>query len=210
MESHVNSLNFEIIKNILIFEQLTHVINFAGGYCNTLQYLSTVLATLDVLVSFAIVAASAPTPYIRPKMLPSGTGTLNLKQARHPCVEMQDSVSYIPNSINFKQDSATLYLITGPNMGGKSTYIRSIGVVALLAHIGSFVPCDEAEIPILDAILARVGANDSQIKGMSTFMVEMVETSSIIRVSWLKLRYYHCIVFFNNIFLFSRERLVIH
>lgn len=156
-----------------------------GGYCNTLQYLSTVLASLDVLTSFAVVAASAPTPYVRPKMLPFEAGTMNLKQARHPCVEMQDSVSYIPNDVHFQQGSATLYLITGPNMGGKSTYIRSIGVVALLAHIGSFVPCEEAEIPILDAILARVGANDSQIKGMSTFMVEMVETSSIIRVSSL-------------------------
>ncbi|XKL61911.1 hypothetical protein PGB90_001744 [Kerria lacca] len=160
---------------------VSEVIGIASGYCNTLQYLSSLIASLDVLVSFAVVAVSAPTPYVRPKMLPYGSGSMKLKQARHPCVEMQDNISYIPNDVNFQQDSATLYLITGPNMGGKSTYIRSIGVVALLAHVGSFVPCEEAEIPILDAILARVGANDSQIKGMSTFMVEMVETSSIIR-----------------------------
>uniref|UniRef100_A0A1B6KJA7 DNA mismatch repair protein MSH2 n=1 Tax=Graphocephala atropunctata TaxID=36148 RepID=A0A1B6KJA7_9HEMI len=162
---------------------VTEVISVAAGYSHTLQSLSHLIAQLDVLTSLALVAVSAPVPYVRPVMHPSGTGVLSLKQARHPCLEMQESVSYIANDVHFKQGECTFYMVTGPNMGGKSTYIRSAGVVALMAHIGSLVPCESAEISVLDSILARVGASDSQVKGMSTFMVEMVETASIIRTA---------------------------
>ncbi|XP_073986421.1 DNA mismatch repair protein spel1 isoform X2 [Rhodnius prolixus] len=159
------------------------VVSVAAGYCGTLHNMSSIIAQLDVLCSFAVVASCAPKPYVRPVMKPKGSGILNIIEARHPSLEVADNVSYIPNSVNFNKDKCTFYIITGPNMGGKSTYIRSIGIIALLAHIGSLVPCASAEISILDAILARVGANDSQIKGMSTFMVEMVETASILKMA---------------------------
>ncbi|XP_014279145.1 DNA mismatch repair protein Msh2 [Halyomorpha halys] len=159
---------------------VSEVIAIAVGYSNSLHEISCLLAKLDVLCSMAVVSACAPKPYIKPVMKPKGSGVLRLIQARHPCLEQLDSISYIPNDVDFN-DESTFYVITGPNMGGKSTYIRSVGTVVLLAQIGCLVPCDEAEISIVDSILARVGANDSQIKGMSTFMIEMVETASILK-----------------------------
>ncbi|KAF5298623.1 hypothetical protein FQR65_LT09719 [Abscondita terminalis] len=157
------------------------IFEVAAEYADTLRNLNMYIAKVDVLLSFANVAANAPIKYVRPKILKEGSGILNLKKVRHPCLELQDGITFIPNSVDLKKEERMMYIITGPNMGGKSTYIRSIGVSVLLAHIGSFVPCDEAEISLVDCILVRVGATDSQMKGLSTFMLEMVETSSIIK-----------------------------
>lgn len=110
-----------------------------------------------------------------------GTGQLQMNNVRHPCLELQEDVQYIANDVHFKRDDTHMYIITGPNMGGKSTYIRSIGCAVLMAHIGAFVPSSLADISIVDAILGRVGADDNQDKGLSTFMVEMIETAGIVR-----------------------------
>ncbi|BES93501.1 mutS homolog 2 [Nesidiocoris tenuis] len=161
---------------------VSEVTSIAAGYAPSLQLISGLLARLDVLTSFAVVASSSCNPYVRPKMFSQGSRRFKLSEARHPCVELVDNVSFIPNDAEFSEESL-FHVITGPNMGGKSTFIRSIGCIALMAHIGSFVPCSSAEISILDAILARVGASDSTLKGMSTFMVEMVETAGILKMA---------------------------
>mmetsp|Transcript_7713 Transcript_7713/g.11036 ORF Transcript_7713/g.11036 Transcript_7713/m.11036 type:complete len:922 (-) Transcript_7713:55-2820(-) len=157
----------------------------SATFVPVLERASVLVAELDVLASLAYVAAYSPTPYVRPEMTDGeedGLG-IELKDARHPCVELQESVDFIPNDISLVFGASSFLLVTGPNMGGKSTYIRSLGAIVTMAQIGSFVPCTSAKINIVHHILARVGAGDAQDRGISTFMAEMLEASSILRTA---------------------------
>ena len=169
---------------------VAQVVEVAATFSPVWEKVARVLAELDVLNGFAVLSTSAPVPYVRPILLDSMDSadamggkhqSIILKGSRHPCVEAQDSVSFIPNDVSMKKGDSWFQIITGPNMGGKSTFIRQIGMCVLMAQVGCFVPCDEATIAIRDAIFARVGAGDCQLRGVSTFMAEMLETASILK-----------------------------
>ncbi|PMB70335.1 DNA mismatch repair protein msh-2 [Beauveria bassiana] len=171
------SQNYNRTQSGLVHE----VVQVAASYCPVLERLAGVLAHLDVIVSLAHCSVNAPEAYVRPTIHPRGQGQTRLLGARHPCLELQDDVQFITNDVTLTRDTSSFLIITGPNMGGKSTYIRQVGAIALMAQVGCFVPCAEAELTIFDAILARVGASDSQLKGVSTFMAEMLETANILK-----------------------------
>ena len=107
------------------------------SYAPAVEQLCDVVAELDVLVALAHVASNAPTPYVRPALSAAGEGDLVLREARHPCVEMMDDVAFIANDVELRRKDARLQVVTGPNMGGKSTYIRQAGVIELNRLLGA-------------------------------------------------------------------------
>ena len=133
------------------------------------------VATLDVLASLADVATACN--FTKPRL--HDGFELEVKNARHPVVEATSQEPFVPNDLVL-DDERHLVILTGPNMGGKSTYLRQTALIVLLAHMGSFVPAAEAKVPIVDRIFTRVGASDNLFRGRSTFMVEMQETAHIL------------------------------
>lgn len=145
-----------------------------------IQQVSQAIAMLDVLSSLAKVAVE--NDYTRP--LVNDGDVILLKDARHPVVEkIMSGERFVPNDTLIDRSNNQILIITGPNMAGKSTYIRQVALIVLMAQIGSFVPAKKAEIGVVDQIFTRVGASDELIKGQSTFMVEMIETANILNNS---------------------------
>ncbi len=141
-----------------------------------LKKLAGAIATLDCYVSFATVAKE--NGYCRPEIADRG-GPLCISEGRHPVVEALSKERFVPNDTRLNDETHTM-VITGPNMAGKSTYMRQTALIVLMAHIGSFVPAKSAQIPVIDQIFTRVGASDNLIFDQSTFMVEMTEVASIL------------------------------
>lgn len=140
-----------------------------------LQYLADVVSKIDVLQAFATV--SEANNYHRPTFTEH---QLQVKNGRHPVIEqVMDDGTFVPNDI-LLDDEKSILLITGPNMSGKSTYMRQLALIAIMGQIGCFVPCDEAELIIFDQIFTRIGAADDLVSGQSTFMVEMLEANHAI------------------------------
>ncbi len=148
-----------------------------AGQARRLQQTSRAAASLDVLASLAEVAGLHN--YVKPRIL-EDEGLVYV-EGRHPVMERVLAEPFVANDLEMTEGGARLFILTGPNMGGKSTFLRQTALIVLMAHMGSFVPAREAKIGLTDRIFTRVGASDQILRGQSTFMVEMQETAHILR-----------------------------
>lgn len=160
------------IEYRLFLELRAHI----NAHIQELQAVAGIFAQLDVLLSLAHVALR--NRYTRP-VIKNAAEPLMVKDGRHPVIESLRSEHFIPNDVTLNNNRRCV-IITGPNMGGKSTYLRQVALIVLMAHIGSFIPAAYGEIPLTDRIFTRVGASDHLVRGQSTFMVEMQETARIL------------------------------
>jgi DNA mismatch repair protein MutS len=166
-------------RELEIFERLRATV---AGESPRIQATARAVATLDVLAALA--EAAAVNNYTKPHV--HDGDELAVVDARHPVVERRSSAAggaFVPNDITLNSASCQLVILTGPNMGGKSTYLRQTALLCVMAQAGSFVPAREAKIPLVDRIFARVGASDNIARGQSTFMVEMQETANILHAA---------------------------
>ena len=160
---------------IALFEDVRNRISDAMA---ALQSTATAYKTLDALLSLARVARL--NNYVRPEI--TEDGSIHILDGRHPVVEKSlPDMAFVPNDTHLDPDSRRMQIITGPNMAGKSTYMRQVALITLMAHMGSFVPAREAQISLVDGVYTRVGASDDLATGQSTFMVEMSEMAYILR-----------------------------
>jgi len=141
-----------------------------------IRHVSNLLSRIDTFISFADVAES--NRYVRPTV--NDSDVIKIIDGRHPVIEKFLDEPFVPNDVFLNNDDSRLMIITGPNMAGKSTYIRTVALISIMAHIGSFVPAKDAEVGFIDRIFTRIGASDNLSQGESTFMVEMVETGNIL------------------------------
>lgn len=167
----INSLEYEIFGEIR---------DFILSEAKTLQYLSKLIAIIDSLNSLSKLARE--NNYTKPKIIKDNI--IKIKDGRHPVIEKKlKENEFISNDTDIGEDDNLIQIITGPNMAGKSTYMRQMALIIILAQMGSFVPCKEASISICDKVFTRIGASDNISKGESTFMLEMNEVSNILKNS---------------------------
>ena len=160
----------------LEFKLFTDIREIAKSYIPRIQAISKTLAEVDMLLAFAVV--SEENSYVKPTL--TLDNVIQIKDGRHPVVEKVSKGEYVSNDIIMGKDTNIL-LITGPNMAGKSTYMRQLAITVIMAQIGCFVPCKSCIIPIFDSIFTRIGASDDLVSGESTFMVEMKEANTAIQ-----------------------------